>query len=337
MSLIDLPLETSPSDGKKWDPNPFFGRVLYTHALGIDRPQSIIRLAYRTRLDTTRAYPLTNLLDFVPIPIVPLWDARGQPDIGMFAHVGAGDNCQTVNSRSYCSRIIWPGKYFAYERPPGAPLYWHGSLIDDKRDPIGTHYRRNRYYDPKSGRFTQEDPIGLAGGLNLYGYADGDPVSFSDPFGLLPIPLLIVGAVALFEAASTAYDVYSAGKTLFDPNASGSDKSIAVAGAVAGVWTPGPGTAYARGGTYILRNADGQVMRTGRTNDLARRRAEHARNPETRDLEFEVDRRTDDAAQQRGREQVIHDQHNPPLNKVNPISPKNPRRQEYLDAAKRIQ
>jgi uncharacterized protein RhaS with RHS repeats len=34
--------------------------------------------------------------------------------------------------------------------------------------------------------FTQEDPIGLAGGLNLYGYANGDPVNFSDPFGLSP-------------------------------------------------------------------------------------------------------------------------------------------------------
>jgi len=35
-------------------------------------------------------------------------------------------------------------------------------------------------------RFTQEDPIGLAGGVNLYGFADGDPVNFSDPFGLCP-------------------------------------------------------------------------------------------------------------------------------------------------------
>ena len=32
--------------------------------------------------------------------------------------------------------------------------------------------------------FTQEDPIGVAGGLNLYGYAGGDPINFSDPFGL---------------------------------------------------------------------------------------------------------------------------------------------------------
>jgi len=33
---------------------------------------------------------------------------------------------------------------------------------------------------------TQEDPIGLAGGLNLYGFAGGDPINFSDPFGLSP-------------------------------------------------------------------------------------------------------------------------------------------------------
>ena len=43
--------------------------------------------------------------------------------------------------------------------------------------------RRNRYYDPATGRFTQ----GLArGGLNLYGLAGGDPVNYNDPFGLCP-------------------------------------------------------------------------------------------------------------------------------------------------------
>lgn len=61
----------------------------------------------------------------------------------------------------------------------------------------GLQCMRNRYYDPRTGRFTQEDPIGLAGGLNLYGFAAGDPVNFSDPFGLCPPPLLPVCAVML--------------------------------------------------------------------------------------------------------------------------------------------
>ena len=69
--------------------------------------------------------------------------------------------------------------------------------MQNKRDGSGLEYRRNRQYDPASGRFTQEDPIGLAGGLNLYGFANGDPVNFSDPFGLCePWPECASGAVA---------------------------------------------------------------------------------------------------------------------------------------------
>lgn len=49
----------------------------------------------------------------------------------------------------------------------------------------GLLYMRNRWYDPNSGRFTQEDPVGFAGGINLYAYAGNDPVTYSDPFGLL--------------------------------------------------------------------------------------------------------------------------------------------------------
>jgi RHS repeat-associated protein len=50
----------------------------------------------------------------------------------------------------------------------------------------GFQYLRNRWYDPNVGRFTQEDPIGFAGGINLYAYAGSNPVSFSDPYGLCP-------------------------------------------------------------------------------------------------------------------------------------------------------
>ena len=50
----------------------------------------------------------------------------------------------------------------------------------------GFTYLRNRWYDPQSGRFLTQDPIGLAGGVNLYAYAGNNPVSFSDPFGLCP-------------------------------------------------------------------------------------------------------------------------------------------------------
>jgi len=45
-------------------------------------------------------------------------------------------------------------------------------------------FYRNRYYDQQTGRFTQEDPIGIAGGANLYAYSGNNPVTFTDPFGL---------------------------------------------------------------------------------------------------------------------------------------------------------
>jgi RHS repeat-associated protein len=63
---------------------------------------------------------------------------------------------------------------------------WIGSLPANGKGDAGLAYRRNRFFDPASGRFTQEDPIGIGGGLNLYGFAGGDPVNFSDPFGLCP-------------------------------------------------------------------------------------------------------------------------------------------------------
>jgi len=89
-----------------------------------------------------------------------------------------------------------------------------------------------------------------------------------------------------------------------------------------------------RGGTYLLRNAEtGQVMRTGRTNDLTRRAAEHNRNSILRDFDFEPVHRTDVYEQQRGLEQLLHDIYQPPLNKVRPISPANPNLPLYQDAA----
>ena len=50
----------------------------------------------------------------------------------------------------------------------------------------GLLYMRARYYDPITGRFISKDPIGWAGGLNLYNYVGGNPVNWVDPWGLAP-------------------------------------------------------------------------------------------------------------------------------------------------------
>ena len=51
-------------------------------------------------------------------------------------------------------------------------------------DPNGLLYMRARYYNPYLCRFINSDPSGFAGGLNFYAYANGNPVSYLDPFGL---------------------------------------------------------------------------------------------------------------------------------------------------------
>jgi len=92
----------------------------------------------------------------------------------------------------------------------------------------GLYYMKNRYYDAVTGRFVQKDPLGIAAGLNLYGYVANNPLNRIDPRGLIdrgfpnsmltgkpPDPgadltPLSGPAVATTNIAIGAYGVYSA-------------------------------------------------------------------------------------------------------------------------------
>ena len=89
-------------------------------------------------------------------------------------------------------KLAWVGHYRAWGKLTKAsdghgnpsttdnPLRFQGQYLDDE---TGLHYNRHRYYDPETGRFTTQDPIGLAGGENLYMYAP-NPTGWVDPLGL---------------------------------------------------------------------------------------------------------------------------------------------------------
>lgn len=49
----------------------------------------------------------------------------------------------------------------------------------------GLYYNHHRYYDPTTGRYITPDPLGLAGGENLYTYVGNSPIHYNDPVGLL--------------------------------------------------------------------------------------------------------------------------------------------------------
>ncbi|MGJ3443609.1 RHS repeat-associated core domain-containing protein, partial [Pseudomonas sp. Je.1.5.c] len=68
----------------------------------------------------------------------------------------------------------------AQRRKLDTALRFQGQYLDVE---TGLHYNRYRYYDPQVGRFVSADPIGYAGGLNLYQYAP-NPIAWTDPLGL---------------------------------------------------------------------------------------------------------------------------------------------------------
>ena len=56
----------------------------------------------------------------------------------------------------------------------------------------GLYYNRFRYYSPDEGMYTSQDPIGLQGGMQLYGYVS-DTNYWVDTFGLDKIPNKVNG------------------------------------------------------------------------------------------------------------------------------------------------
>ena len=74
------------------------------------------------------------------------------------------------------------GNILAETNPSASDRYlWTGREFDRV---TGLQYNRARYYDPTTGRWTTEDPIGFASGeANLYRYAGNDPTNATDPVG----------------------------------------------------------------------------------------------------------------------------------------------------------
>jgi RHS repeat-associated protein len=69
------------------------------------------------------------------------------------------------------------------------PSSYRGEQYDSD---LGLYYLRARYYNPNTGRFLSEDPIGFRAGPNFYAYTYDDPTDYRDPLGKDPV----IGAIA---------------------------------------------------------------------------------------------------------------------------------------------
>lgn len=142
----------------------------YAYYPGIDRPLALIT---GTGTTTTRYFTqdrlgnVTGVVTGSSIAQSVLYDAWGKQSVSGTL----GDT----------NRLRWKG------------LAWEGDVTQ-------LYYMRNRWYDPQTGRFASEDPIGLRGGLNAYAFANQDAVNGSDPSGLCPLCIsvsagAIIGAI----------------------------------------------------------------------------------------------------------------------------------------------
>jgi len=128
--------------------------------------------------------------------------------------------------------IVWSADYLPFgevnvtTNAVGNEFRFPGQYYDAE---TGLHYNYHRYYDPKNGRYLTPDPIGLAGGMNLYDYVINNPVIFIDPLGLVHWKTVFKGTTSFVFGAAAVLGGATAAST-----PTGIGQVLGFAGALAG-------------------------------------------------------------------------------------------------------
>ncbi len=91
------------------------------------------------------------------------------------------------------------GRVLADSSPGTTPFGFAGGLYDPDTRLVRFGARE---YDASTGTFLGPDPSSLAGGLNQFAYAAGDPVNRIDPDGQIPVLVVVLAEMAVYGVAS---------------------------------------------------------------------------------------------------------------------------------------
>jgi RHS repeat-associated protein len=121
-------------------------------------------------------------------------------------HLGAPHEITNASGQ-----VVWQWDHdpFGNGQPSGTFTYglrFPGQFYDQN---AGLHYNYFRDYDPRTGRYIQSDPVGLAGGINTYSYVAQSPVNLADPTG--EFAPLIIALPFIGGAIGGLADVLAAG------------------------------------------------------------------------------------------------------------------------------
>lgn len=139
-------------------------------------------------------------LGSTPVAMFTTIAGTATPQIYYF-HTDHLDTPRVVVDRTGGMRWRWLADPFGVAAPETNPSNL-GTFTQNLRFPgqyedqeTGLNYNYFRYYDRAQGRYTQSDPIGLAGGINTFSYADNDSVSAMDPLGLTSSTITVYAPV----------------------------------------------------------------------------------------------------------------------------------------------
>ena len=212
-------------------------RARYTHGPGIDEPLAEL---HRKVLTFYHADVLRS--------VIALTDASGQP-LRQYHYESFGLPEEARGDRQ-------PFRFTAREWDKELKLYFY----------------RARYYDPRNGRFLQEDPLGPGlGQPHGYAYVRNRPLTLVDPLGLYESPGLLRAVVpgqGAWDYAMTGFEAGDYGKgalglgTMLGEQAlfvltlgqAGAARECAISATEAGGSAEGISSVVEQGSTAVLKN-----------------------------------------------------------------------------------